>query len=83
MPEAGSAKPRQSTLFAQIATRLVLVAAAFTVLDIGIVIADYARDPQALAEDFVTQQANRIEHGWRAATPAGGENGTRRKQQHG
>ncbi|MDR3510641.1 MAG: HAMP domain-containing sensor histidine kinase [Caulobacteraceae bacterium] len=72
MPEAGLIRSRQSTLFAQIATRLVLVAFAFAVLDIAIVIADYARDPQAMAEDFVTQQANRIEHSWRAATRPGG-----------
>jgi two-component system OmpR family sensor kinase len=69
MPEP---RPRQPTLFAQIAVRLVAVAVVFAALDIGIVVANYARDQQAMAEDFVGQQAGRIERAWRGATAPGG-----------
>ncbi len=63
MPEAPDAR-RQPSLFAQIAVRLVVLAVVFALLDIGLVVADYARDEQGMAEDFVGQQAGRIERDW-------------------
>ena len=55
MPEAPDAR-RQPSLFAQIAVRLVVLAVVFALLEIGLVVADYARDEQGMAEEFVGQQ---------------------------
>lgn len=55
------APPIQRSLFAQIAARLVVLALAFALIDIAIVVPIYATDDQALAEDFVEQQAHRID----------------------
>ena len=50
----------KTSLFAQIALRLALLTAIFAVLDAAIVLITYANDDQALAEDFIEQQADRI-----------------------
>lgn len=55
---------RRPTLFAQIALRLALVTAVFALVDVGLVVTDYVGDKQVLAEDFVGQQADRIERAW-------------------
>lgn len=59
--------PPPSSLFRQIATRLVLLTAIFAVLDAVIVVSMYAFDQQALAEDFIEQQANRVDRARRVA----------------
>jgi signal transduction histidine kinase len=48
------------TLFSQIAVRLGLFALVFALLDIGIVVATYARQPEALAQELLTLEATRI-----------------------
>lgn len=57
--------PRRPTLFAQIARRLALMTLVFAVVDVGLVFADYFGDRQVMAEDFVGQQAERVERAWR------------------
>lgn len=58
---------RQPSLFRQIAVRLAWVTMAFALLDVAIVVPMYALDQQALAEDFLEQQAHRIERTLEAA----------------
>ncbi|MBU4436459.1 MAG: HAMP domain-containing histidine kinase [Alphaproteobacteria bacterium] len=62
MAEAASGAPRRQSLFIQIAQRLTLLALVFALLDVAIVVPMYANDEQALAEDFVAQQADRADH---------------------
>lgn len=52
---------RPHGLLRQIAIRLTLLMAVFALLDIAIVIPIYAFDQQALAEDMIEQQADRID----------------------
>lgn len=59
------AAARRPTLFAQIALRLALVTVVFALVDVGLVVADYVGNRQVMAEDFVAQQAERIERAWR------------------
>jgi signal transduction histidine kinase len=51
---------KEPTLFHQIAVRLALLTLAFALLDIAIVIVTYARQPEALAQELLTLEANRI-----------------------
>ncbi|MBP7649007.1 MAG: HAMP domain-containing histidine kinase [Phenylobacterium sp.] len=77
MVEAGGVS-RQPSLFRQIAVRLGILTAIFALLDVAIVVPMYAFDQQALAEDFIEQQAERIDHrlgdpsglGWAASAAA-------------
>lgn len=64
-------KPPPS-LLRQIAARLTLLMALFTVLDIAIVVPMYAFDKQALAEDWIEQQAHRIDRALGGTAPAPG-----------
>lgn len=66
MPEARPSRRPQPSLFAQIAVRLAVLTLVFAVLDVGIVVANYALDDDAMAEDFVGQQARRVEQVWRS-----------------
>ncbi|WP_232844215.1 HAMP domain-containing sensor histidine kinase [Allopontixanthobacter sediminis] len=53
---------RQSpTLFRQIASRLAIFTLFFALLDIGIVIFTYSQQPQSLAEELLTMEAEKIE----------------------
>lgn len=61
MAEAASGALRRQSLFTQIALRLTLLALVFAVLDVAIVVPMYANDEQALAEDFIAQQAQRAD----------------------
>jgi signal transduction histidine kinase len=61
MADASSTAPRRQSLFTQIAFRLTVLALAFALLDVAIVVPMYANDEQALAEDFIAQQADRVE----------------------
>lgn len=70
IPETAPSRQRGRSLFAQIALRLVTLAAIFAVLDVAIVVANYATDDQALAEDFIEQQAHRIDRTLRRADGA-------------
>lgn len=49
------------TLFRQIATRLAVFTLLFALLDIGIVIFTYSQQPQSLAEELLTLEAEKIE----------------------
>jgi two-component system OmpR family sensor kinase len=73
MAEARSAAAGPPSLFRQIAVRLAVLTLVFALLDVAIVVPMYAFDQQALAEDFVEQQAHRIARGLsqshRAAAP--------------
>ncbi len=60
MPEATAYPKATARLFYQIALRLIVVAAAFAVLEIGIVVAMYLRDPETLAADLVSLEAERV-----------------------
>jgi len=62
MAEATPGAPRRQSLFTQIALRLTLLALVFALLDVAIVVPMYANDEQALAEDFIAQQAQRADH---------------------
>lgn len=57
------------SLFRQIAVRLALLMALFALLDIAIVVSMYAFDQQALAEDFIEQQAHRIDRALEGSMP--------------
>jgi len=61
MAEATPGAPRRQSLFTQIALRLTLLALVFALLDVAIVVPMYANDEQALAEDFIAQQAQRAD----------------------
>jgi two-component system OmpR family sensor kinase len=63
---------RPPSLLRQIAVRLTLLMAIFAVLDIAIVVPMYAFDQQALAEDFIEQQAHRIDRVLRETDPRPG-----------
>lgn len=63
---------RPPSLLRQIAVRLTLLMAIFALLDIAIVVPMYAFDKQALAEDFIEQQANRIDRALGRAAPKPG-----------
>jgi signal transduction histidine kinase len=65
MPEVATSKRAPPTLFAQIAVRLAAIALLFGLLNVGIVVANYALDQQAMAEDFIGQQAARVGRAWR------------------
>jgi two-component system OmpR family sensor kinase len=60
------------SLFRQIAVRLAVLMALFAVLDIAIVVPMYAFDQQALAEDFIEQQAHRIDRALGGPVPKAG-----------
>tara|TARA_R100001244_G_scaffold44182_4_gene39855 strand:+ start:3575 stop:4924 length:1350 start_codon:yes stop_codon:yes gene_type:complete len=49
------------TLFRQIATRLAIFTLLFAVLDIGIVIFTYGQQPQSLAEELLTLEADKMD----------------------
>ena len=55
------APARAPSLLRQIAVRLTALMAIFAVLDVAIVVSMYAFDRQALAEDFIEQQADRVD----------------------
>uniref|UniRef100_B0SVT3 histidine kinase n=1 Tax=Caulobacter sp. (strain K31) TaxID=366602 RepID=B0SVT3_CAUSK len=61
MAEAAPGAARRQSLFTQIALRLTLLALVFALLDVAIVVPMYANDEQALAEDFIAQQADRAD----------------------
>ncbi|MDO9248904.1 MAG: HAMP domain-containing sensor histidine kinase, partial [Phenylobacterium sp.] len=61
MTEAIKAPPRAPSLLRQIAVRLTALMAIFALLDVAIVVSMYAFDRQALAEDFIEQQAHRVD----------------------
>jgi signal transduction histidine kinase len=48
------------SLFAQIAVRLALFALLFALLDIAIVVVTYVRDPESLAQELLTLEAQKI-----------------------
>ena len=60
MAEGRDPRRRQQSLFVQIAVRLASLATIFAILDVGIVLVTYAHDDQALAEDFIKQQAQQV-----------------------
>jgi signal transduction histidine kinase len=55
-----SREPKGMRLFYQIASRLVVVAALFAVLDVVIVVVMYVNDEETLSEDLVSLESNRI-----------------------
>jgi signal transduction histidine kinase len=59
-------------LFRQISIRLAALMAVFALLDVAIVVPMYAFDEQALAEDFIQQQAHRINHALGGVMPRTG-----------
>ena len=60
MPEPTIRPKATGRLFYQIALRLIAVAAVFTLLEIGIVLVMYLRDPETLAADLVSLEAERV-----------------------
>jgi signal transduction histidine kinase len=56
----GSAGP---TLFRQIAARLAAFTLLFALLDVGIVVATYTSQPEALAQELLTLEADKLEAG--------------------
>lgn len=65
MDRAGNSKrgPQGPTLFRQIAVRLAAFTLLFALLDIGIVIATYSRQPQSLAQELLTLEARKAQSG--------------------
>ena len=63
MDRAGSSKtgPTGQTLFRQIATRLVAFTLLFALLDAGIVVFTYIRQPESLAQELLTLEASKAE----------------------
>lgn len=61
MAEDEHQRRASTSLFSQIAIRLALVALLFSLLNVAIVVANYALDQRAMSEDFISQQAGRIE----------------------
>ena len=55
--------PRGPTLFRQIATRLAAFTLLFALLDIGIVVLTYSRQPESLAQELLTLEANKAQAG--------------------
>lgn len=65
MDSAGNNRlgPRGPTLFRQIATRLAAFTLLFALLDIGIVVLTYSRQPESLAQELLTLEANKAQAG--------------------
>lgn len=63
MDRAGNSRkgPSGPTLFRQIATRLAAFTLLFALLDIGIVVLTYSRQPESLAQELLTLEARRAE----------------------
>jgi two-component system OmpR family sensor kinase len=70
--EAIKTPGRPPSLFRQIAVRLTVLMALFALLDIAIVVPMYAFDQQALAEDFIEQQAHRVDRALGGSIPKSG-----------
>ncbi|OYY76545.1 MAG: two-component sensor histidine kinase [Sphingomonas sp. 28-62-20] len=64
MDRAGNSRkgPSGPTLFRQIATRLAAFTLLFALLDIGIVVVTYSRQPESLAQELLTLEAHRAEN---------------------
>ena len=60
LPSSGRPAPKGVRLFYQIASRLVVVAALFAVLEVVIVVAMYINDEETLSEDLVSLESRRI-----------------------
>ncbi len=60
MPEPTVHPNATARLFYQIALRLIAVAAVFALLEIGIVVVMYLRDPETLAADLVSLETERV-----------------------
>lgn len=65
MDRAGNSKtgPAGPTLFRQIATRLAAFTLLFAVLDVGIVVFTYSRQPESLAQELLTLEASKAAEG--------------------
>jgi signal transduction histidine kinase len=63
MDRAGNSKrgPAGPTLFRQIATRLAAFTLLFALFDVGIVIFTYSSQPESLAQELLTLEANKAE----------------------
>ena len=63
MDRAGNSKrgPAGPTLFRQIATRLAAFTLLFALLDVGIVVFTYIRQPESLAQELLTLEAGKAE----------------------
>ncbi len=63
MDKAGNSKrgPAGPTLFRQIATRLAAFTLLFALLDVGIVVFTYSSQPESLAQELLTLEANKAE----------------------
>ncbi len=63
MDRAGNGKrsPAGPTLFRQIATRLAAFTLLFALLDVGIVVFTYSSQPESLAQELLTLEANKAE----------------------
>jgi signal transduction histidine kinase len=63
MDRAGNSKrgPTGPTLFRQIATRLAAFTLLFALLDVGIVVFTYSNQPESLAQELLTLEAERAE----------------------
>lgn len=48
------------SLFSQIAVRLVIFTLIFAVLNVGLVVMTYSREPQSLAQELLSLEANRV-----------------------
>ncbi|MBY0305450.1 MAG: HAMP domain-containing histidine kinase [Sphingomonas sp.] len=64
MDRAGNSRkgPSGPTLFRQIATRLAAFTLLFALLDIGLVVVSYSRQPESLAQELLTLEAHRAEN---------------------
>ena len=64
MDKAGNSKmgPAGPTLFRQIATRLAAFTLLFALLDVGIVIFTYSRQPESLAQELLTLEATKAQN---------------------
>lgn len=56
----GRGTPAGPTLFRQIAIRLGIFTLVFALLDVGIVVVTYSRQPESLAQELLTLEAERI-----------------------
>jgi len=63
MDKAGNSRrePTGPTLFRQIASRLAAFTILFALLDVGIVVFTYSRQPESLAQELLTLAANKVE----------------------
>ncbi len=75
LPISGGPAPKGMRLFYQIASRLVLVAALFAVLEVVIVVVMYVNDEETLSEDLVSLESLRIAEsmGHRSVHPNNGD----------